>query len=122
MSTGRIQVTVPADPRFVRVVRMVANRSAATAGMGYDRIEDLALAIDEAGTELLRLPGASTLEGLISSETDGIHVRLAVDAGGGSWPPTRWDESLGALVLGSLARDIRFERDDDQSVIHLAVG
>lgn len=115
-------VTVPADARFVRVVRIVANRSAASAGLGYDRIEDLILAIDEAGTALLQLPGASTLEGEISSQTDGVHVRLGVDAGEDQWPPDGWNESLGALVLGSVARDVRFEREDDRSVIHLAVG
>lgn len=122
MSDDSVYVTVPADPRFVRVVRMVANRSAATAGFGYDRIEDLALAIDEAGSELLRLSGAATLEGVVSNRPDSVHVRLGVDAGGEVWPPEGWQDSLGALVLGSVARDVRFEREDGRSVIHLAVG
>ncbi len=47
---GRLQITVPADDEYVRVVRMVVGSGASIAGMGDEEIADLKVAVSEACT------------------------------------------------------------------------
>ncbi len=122
MSPRSISVSVPADPRYLRVVRMVANRSAAAAGLGYDRIEDLILAIDEAAAQLLHIGKGSIIDGSLSSEADGVHVELGIDAVTDEWPPSGWDSSLAASVLHAVSREVAFENTPERSTVRLVVG
>jgi serine/threonine-protein kinase RsbW len=66
---GMIELTIPPDPRLLRLVRLVASGLASTAGFDVDELEDLRIAVDEAVTALLeggdgtRLPLRFKIEG-----------------------------------------------------------
>ena len=45
---GPIELTLPADSRLLRLVRLVASGLASTAGFDVDQLEDLRIAVDEA--------------------------------------------------------------------------
>jgi hypothetical protein len=50
---GTIELTIPPDPRLLRLVRLVASGLASTAGFDVDELDDLRIAVDEAVTALL---------------------------------------------------------------------
>lgn len=50
---GLIELTIPADSRLLRLVRLVASGLASTAGFDVDQLEDLRIAVDEAVAALL---------------------------------------------------------------------
>ena len=50
---GAIELTIPADSKLLRLVRLVASGLASTAGFDIDELDDLRIAVDEAVTALL---------------------------------------------------------------------
>jgi len=68
---GTIELTIPPDPRLLRLVRLVASGLASTAGFTVDELDDLRIAVDEAVSALL--------EG-----GDGAPLPLRFEVGGGS--------------------------------------
>jgi anti-sigma regulatory factor (Ser/Thr protein kinase) len=48
------ELTVPADPSFVGLVRLVVGQCARQAGVAQDRVEDVKLAVDEAVANAVR--------------------------------------------------------------------
>ena len=56
-----IELTIPADPRLLRLVRLVASGLASTAGFDVDELDDLRIAVDEAVSALLEGGGGAPL-------------------------------------------------------------
>lgn len=113
-----IRVSIPPSPRYVRIVRIVATASAASEGLGIDRLDDLALAIDEACGALMELDGTSAIRCAITSMDHGIHVQVAgLDASSSSWPPPGWNDSLEAMVLEGVASNVETLLVDDDPAI-----
>lgn len=50
---GPIELSLPADTRLLRLVRLVASGLASTAGFDVDELDDLRIAVDEAVASLL---------------------------------------------------------------------
>ena len=50
---GTIELSIPPDPRLLRMVRLVAAGLATTVGFDVDELDDLRIAVDEAVTALL---------------------------------------------------------------------
>ena len=50
---GTIELTIPPEPRLLRLVRLVASGLASTAGFDVDELDDLRIAVDEAVSALL---------------------------------------------------------------------
>ena len=71
---GTIELTIPADPRLLRLVRLVASGLASTAGFDVDELDDLRIAVDEAVTALLEGGDGSSLP--IRFEVDGGQVAM----------------------------------------------
>ncbi len=110
MSDPVFRLTVPASPEAVRVIRAVAGAAAAEAALGYDSFDDLSLAIDEASGALLEHGGAS-LHCSVHDTSPGLAVTLSMTPRPGErsqWPHPGWQESLGALVLSSVAADVDY--------------
>lgn len=97
------------------MLRAIASRSADLAGLGFDRLEDLGLAVDEAAALLLDRGGDS----LVAEFTYGLgEVGLTMSqAGEGDWPPADVEDSLEHLVLTSVSDELAyFERDGELAV------
>jgi serine/threonine-protein kinase RsbW len=106
-----ITVTVPARPDFLHVVRSVMASVAARLDLGYDDIEDLRIAVDEAGAELLSDAGrASYLSLTITPSGDRLEVVVCTDGDVGEWPPPGLEGRLIWQVLSALTDTPRFER------------
>jgi serine/threonine-protein kinase RsbW len=106
-----ITVTVPARPDFLHVVRSVMASVAARLDLGYDDIEDLRIAVDEAGAQLLSDAGrASYLSLTITPSGNRLEVVVCTDGDVREWPPPGLEERLIWQVLSALTDTPRFER------------
>ena len=72
---GPIELTLPADSRLLRLVRLVASGLASTAGFDVDQLEDLRIAVDEAVAALLEGGDGSHLA--LRFEIDDSSVTMA---------------------------------------------
>jgi serine/threonine-protein kinase RsbW len=106
-----ITVTVPARPDFLHVVRAVMASVAVRLDLGYDDIEDLRIAVDEAGAQLLSDGGnASFLSLTITPSGERLEVVVCTDGDVREWPPTGIEERLIWQVLSALTDMPSFER------------
>lgn len=62
MESRTVGVSIEADHRFVRVVRLVASGVASIVGMDVDAVDDLRIAVDEGCTWLLNHGDGSTID------------------------------------------------------------
>ncbi len=113
---------LPGHPAMVRVVRSMANRAADLAGLGYDRVEDLGLAIDESATALLDLATDTTLRTALAGNAHTVEFVMSVETSADAWPPVDWSDSIGGMVLGSVATDITFESNERSSSIRVSIA
>jgi serine/threonine-protein kinase RsbW len=117
---GEISVTVPARPEFLHVVRSVAASVAARLDLGYDDIEDLRIAVDEACAQLLVDGGPATQLTLnITPSGGGVEVVVCTDGDIRDWPPEGFEESLIWQVLSGLTEAPSFERYEGKPAMRL---
>ena len=123
MDRRPISVTVPSEARHVRILRTIGCSAASAAGFGLDRIEDLALAIDEASAALLRSAPGPHLQGTLVVDEGRVGVTIGTEGDGeGAWPPDGWDGTLGARVLAALADDVTFATPPKWRTVQFTVG
>lgn len=107
MSQVPVRVAVPPTAGYVRIVRVVASASAAKAGLDINKLDDLALAIDEACGALLEVDGTTSLECTVDSGAGGIEVLIVGNnSQQPSWPPAGWLDSLAGIVLESITSHV----------------
>ena len=117
----QITVAVPADGARVHVLRAVTAAAASRMRMSFDAIEDLRLAVDEASAWLLGTnPGASSLILRLLPLDDRLEAVVAVDAGGGTWPPPDVEQGLPWLILKALVDTLALGDDPSEPSISLA--
>lgn len=123
-SKGDINISVPARPEFVHVLRLVACGVAARLELGYDSVNDLALAVDEAFSYLLaaasdtRTPSELILR--LSVDSSKINVTALADINAASLRAGGLEESLTWKVLTALTEDSRFIESDEESGIRFS--
>ncbi len=114
-----VELSVPARPAFVSVLRTVTATLAARRDFTIDEIDDLRLAVDEAGA--LLLPHASpgtTLTATFSGETNTLRASLAVEVGD---EPIEWDDNgFGWTVLTALTDRFTTELTDRRLSVTLS--
>lgn len=111
MSSGTVTVSIPALPDVVHVLRAVASSIAARMHFGYEQIDDLRLAVDEACSHLLAVRPAA--DGLVMRiEPDGGCIRIVTIRLGEAevWPPQGARQTLAWQVLTALTDEAAFER------------
>jgi serine/threonine-protein kinase RsbW len=116
--TDHVEVSVPAGAEHVRLLRTVAAAAAAHHDLTVDAIEDLRLAVDEAGAQLLRL-GGTTLRLRLSPTGDGVEVEVTTDATDAAWPPQDMERSLAWQVLKGLSDDVAVGHGPDGPTIRI---
>lgn len=111
-SDDAVELTVPADPAYVSVLRTVTASLAARRDFTIDEIDDLRIAVDEASALLLPHAGsgASLRAGFGGTEeTLLVEVSVAVDS------PSKPDEtSFAWMVLAALADTLVCDTDGDR--------
>jgi serine/threonine-protein kinase RsbW len=117
---GEINVTVPARPDFLHVVRSVTASVAARMDLGYDDIEDLRIAVDEACAQLLSAAGRASKITLIITPSEGrVDVVVCTDGDVRDWPPRGVESSLIWQILNGLTEAPSFERFDGKPGMRL---
>jgi serine/threonine-protein kinase RsbW len=78
-ATDTVELTVPADPAYLSVLRTVIASLAAQRDFTLDEIDDLRIAVDEAGALLLPHAGSgSRLSAVFGGSAAGLRVEVAV--------------------------------------------
>lgn len=104
--TGTVELCVPADPSYVSMLRTVVASLAARRDFTLDEIDDLRIAVDEAGALLLAhaSPG-SQLSAVFGGSAASLRVEVAVAVTTGTSPePDR--RSFGWLLLTVLTDSV----------------
>ena len=118
-----VTVSVPALPDFIHVLRSVVAAVAARADFTFDSIDDLRLAVDEAGAQLLSFgaPATSLTLRIASTDDGGLEIVASTDADVTTavWPPENAERTLTWQVLSALADEARFERLDSRPALRL---
>lgn len=117
-----IHLKLPRHAAIVRVIRTVANRAADLAGLGFDRVDDLGLAVDEATAVLLASQGPGSLSVVVDQAPSRVRVELSVEASGGDWPPDDLRDSIGWMVLESVADEVALAASSEAHSIAVTVA
>ena len=124
--TDRVELTVPADPAYLAVLRTASAGLAARMDLTLDEIEDLRIAVDEACALLLRRGAPSphplrddeaahdVLGATFSISADVLEVQVS---GPGTSLPER--SSFAWAVLEALAGEVETSSDGGRRVIVL---
>ncbi|GAA1773741.1 anti-sigma regulatory factor [Luedemannella helvata] len=114
-----VELTVPAEPAYLAVVRTATAGLAARLRFSTDEIEDLRAAVDEACALLLGLPPAADEPSLtcrFDMHDDGLTVVVAAPAAAGAQLPST---SFAWQVLTAYASDVAGTARDGTATIAL---
>jgi len=119
-SNDTVELTVPADPAYVSVLRTVTASLAARRDFTIDEIDDLRIAVDEASA--LLLPHAVDAGSLSASfagadNTLTIQVSVSLPPGGSTDGPDQ--TSFAWMVLAALADSVTSTAADDRLMLTL---
>lgn len=108
---GPIVATIPADRSFWRVLRLLASNVAACSGLGFDKIDDVAMATNEAVCLVAGVPGTTSITCRAVGDADSVEITLAaVPSSAVASAP--WPDELADRVLRAVADDVHFSSAD----------
>ena len=118
-----IELTIPPDPRLLRMVRLVASGLATTAGFDVEELDDLRIAVDEAVTALLE-GGDGARVPLRFDVEPGAVAMSGETAASGTDPldPDRIELSSQILAAVCDQHDLRVDNDTVQVRISCRAG
>jgi hypothetical protein len=100
-----VSVTVPATPHAIDVLRSVAGVVAGRTPMGFDRVDDLRLAVSEAAGRLIQAAGGiGTIREEIAVDDGSVRIDLTLPAADiGRWPIGPNIDAFSWVVIDTLA-------------------
>lgn len=121
---GPVSVTVPATPRAIDVLRSVAGVVAGRTPMGFDRVDDLRLAVSEAAGRLIQAAGGTgTIRQEVAVDDHSVRIDLTLPAADiGRWPIGPNIDAFSWVVIETLADDVNESMTDDGPGIGLRFG
>ena len=109
-----ITVNVAARPDALHILRVVAASAAALFQLPFDAVDEVRIAVDEAGILLLdSSPDADALQLEITTSDGSLLITLATDVPATEWPRPRDRESWSWTVIQGLTVNPRFVSGDD---------
>ncbi len=98
----QIRLSIPADPQYVRIARLVAASVADRIGFDYDQVEDLRIAVDELSQVILEdAPAVGAITITCSAVDDTLTITGVAD-----WPTTNGSSAkisaLSARILDTV--------------------
>jgi serine/threonine-protein kinase RsbW len=108
-ATGTVELTVPADPAYVAVLRAVTASLAARHDLTLDEIDDLRIAVDEACALLLpHARPASALSAGFGEAGDSLQITVSVALAddGSDTGPVLDQTSFAWMVLTALTESV----------------
>jgi hypothetical protein len=119
-----VSVTVPANPNAIDVLRSVAGVVAGRTPMGFDRVDDLRLAVSEAAGRLIQAAGAvGTIREVVVVEDGGVRIDLTMPGAEiGRWPIGPNIDAFSWVVIDTLADAATESMTDHGPCIGLRFG
>ena len=109
-----ITVNVAARPDALHILRVVAASAAALLQMPFDAVDEVRIAVDEAGVLLLASsPSADALQLEITTSDGSLVITIGTDVPAAEWPRPIDRESWSWTVIQGLTLDPRFVSGDD---------
>jgi serine/threonine-protein kinase RsbW len=110
---GAVELTVPADPAYVSVLRTVTAALAARRDFTIEEIDDLRIAVDEASALLLpRATSTSQLSASFAGASDSLRITVTISAATPG-PEDDIDPTAFAwMVLAALTDDVSTRLSD----------
>ena len=116
-SDDTVELTVPADPAYISVLRTVTASLAARRDFTIDEIDDLRIAVDEACALLLpHATDGATLAASFGGTETSLMVEVSVPSKDGSKPDRT---SFAWMVLAALADTVTSSADDGRLALAL---
>jgi hypothetical protein len=116
-TSSKVVVTLPAQPRLVRVARLVASGLANELGFGVDRLDDVRLAVGEACGFAVQIGATEiTLTYALDERSLGVTLDAVLD-GTGAQPEDDYAALVGQ-VLAVACSQHHIDRNDR----HLLIG
>ena len=112
---AEIEVSVPADPVYIRVVRLAASGVASLVGLDVEKIEDVKIAVDEMCSTLIEVGTGTPLLVRFCPPADGTST-FRVDVEARVDPTAGRDEhrfALSRTILGAIADQHELVVQDD---------
>lgn len=107
---GPVTMTTSADAAMARVMRMTNMAIASSADLAVDRVDDVALATNEAFAAAIASRGADRVECAVHAERGSVVVRMTPVRASGSEPRSVAEPApLTATVLRSVTDDVVFD-------------
>jgi serine/threonine-protein kinase RsbW len=106
---GDIEVSLPAQPEFLHILRSVVASAAASRDFTIDSIDDLRLVVDEACGQVLELSPDSTVLNLTIGFRDGALELTVSGDGSSSKTPEDIKESMAWTILSALSDSVNIE-------------
>lgn len=106
---GDIEVSLPAQPEFLHILRSVVASAAASRDFTIDAIDDLRLVVDEACGQVLELsPDSAVLNLSIGFKEEGLELTVSGD-GSMARTPEDIKESMAWTILSALSDSVTIE-------------
>ncbi|HVE93260.1 MAG TPA: ATP-binding protein [Actinomycetota bacterium] len=116
-----VSVRIPLRPEYLHILRTLAAEMAARMDFSYDAVDDLRLAVDEAGSQLMAAKSESRqLCMKISDDDDRLELVVCTDAPAQPWPPSGLRHTLAWQVLSSLVDEALFTVDGEGSAVRMS--
>lgn len=115
-----VRARTPADRAFARPVRMLITSVAASAGLEFDRVGDVALATNEAFGQLIALPGVESVLCEAAPAPGSLDVTLSAVPSPGDAPAGPWPDTLARRVLEGVTEHV--EHAASRAVVRFRVG
>lgn len=80
-SAGSIELSLPADSRYMRLARLMASGVATTAGLPLEEVEDFRIAVDELCATLIEMGDGQPLRLVFDVADDSVIVRATTRMG-----------------------------------------
>ena len=117
--THEIDLRVPARPEFLHVARSVVGAAALRHDFTYEGLDDLRLAVDEAGTRLVLAAPDRNLLLRFSPRGRMVEIVLSVDVGLPGFPSDEEREGVAWTVIEALVDEVDAGSDDGTAWIRL---
>ena len=80
-TVGSIEISLPADSRYMRLARLMASGVATTAGLPLEEVEDFRIAVDELCATLIEMGDGAPLRLVFDVASDSVIVRATTRMG-----------------------------------------
>ena len=111
-----LTATIPARAGNVQLFRTIVAGVGARAGLTYDEIDDVRLAVQEAAGQILLIAPRESSVVLRVDDGDGrLRIEVSTASAVGDWPPPGIEHSLAWTILTTLVDSVSLGRTDDDA-------